>query len=313
MPESPAARLIFLNQQAIAILRLGIPLDLGLGADPVARLREINDRLMTVTDRESSAESLIAKQSFPDRYAAIARILLVADDPAPIFESIAVTDLDREAAAVPIRQALAEPIVVAVLVYFCMIFFCQFTVPHLEAQYAQEAREPAGLTHVLILIKDAMPVWLIGFPVAVIGLIILWRKAAKNVLVRLAPGGGSYTRWLVAGSQSQRLSSMTATEVDETTALELARKSAVDNRPVRPIVESLVRAGRQPSDAAALNRLAKFYRFLAAERRRSYFNKAPVFIGIFLAGIFVFAYALATFLPWIEILSDLGGLGATGS
>ena len=312
MPDSTAARLVSLNQQAIAVLRLGIPLDFGLGSDPVERLREINERLIVEPDNDEPAESLLAKHDFPVRYVSIARMLLETDDPALIFDSIAGTEMDREAASIPFRQALAEPIVVAVLVYVCMIFLCSFTVPHLEDQYVQDGQSPSGVTQLLIWVRDAMPYWLVGFPIAAIAFIFLWRRFAKTVLLNLAPGGRRYGRWLIAESQSQQLAAMTESNVEQNTAIELAGQSVSPPTPARPIAEGIMRTGSPESSGPALMRLSRFYRFLADDRRRSLFGKVPAFMSLGLAAVIVFAYALATFLPWVEVLSNLSGLGEVG-
>ena len=124
MPESPAERLLSLNRQAIAILRLDIPLDFGLGSDTQGELREINDRLMLDLGKDVSVDSLLEKNQFPEHYQAIARMLLATDDPAPIFQAIALQQLDRDLAKAPFRQALAEPLVVAGLGYLGLIFLC---------------------------------------------------------------------------------------------------------------------------------------------------------------------------------------------
>lgn len=285
-------------------------MDFGLGPNTVERLREINDRLLSDVRVELSPETLLAKHSFPDRYQAVARMLLASDDPAPIFESIAEQELGREAAINPFRQAIAEPLVVLGLAYLGLIFLCSYTLPHIETQYAQQGQTPSGATQLLIIVRDAMPYWAIGLPILMMVLWLTWRKLAKGALLHLFPGSRPYGGWLVAETQSRRLSALVGSGVDQETALTLATTSVSPQVPVRPIAESIVRDGVPQSQPRALNRLARFYGFLAEDRRRTYFTKAPALIGLFFAGIVVFAYALATFLPWIEVLSNLSGLGA---
>ena len=188
MPDSPAQRLISLNRQAVAILRLGIPLDLGLGRDAEEQLLEINDRLIAETGRELSVEAWLQQQTLPERYREFAKVLLLCDDPAPVFESIAAQDLEREAAVNPIRQAFAEPLVVAILAYFGMILLCSFTVPHIQSQYVQEGREPVGLTWLLIELRNLMPYWIIAFPMLALGSWWLWRKLSKGKSLDRFPG-----------------------------------------------------------------------------------------------------------------------------
>ncbi|MCA9141081.1 MAG: hypothetical protein KDB00_30130 [Planctomycetales bacterium] len=310
MPESPTQRLISLNDQAIAILRLGIPLDLGLGANCERQLRQINDILQFESDSDHTIETLLARQSLPERYVSVARMMLATDDPAPIFESIASQQLARDAASNPFRQAVIEPFVIAGLGYLGLIFLCSYTLPHLEYQYTQQGQVPSGVTKFLMTIRDAMPIWIVAFPILMIVIWLVWGKFVKQGLMNHIPGSGPYGRWLVAESQAKRLSAMVDSGVDQDTALSLATTSVTPHTPVRPIAESIVRSGNGESRRRALNRLARFYHFLAEDRRQTYFNKAPALIGMFFAAVVVFGYALATFVPWIEVLSNLSGLGS---
>lgn len=310
MPDSTTTRLVSLNQQAIAILRLGIPLDLGLGASPIDRLGEINERLLTDIGHHGSADSLLAKHSFPERYCTIAQVLLETDDPAPIFQSIASANLDRASASQPIRQAIAEPLVIAGLVYVGLIFLCLFTVPSIEAQYVQDAQAPGGITRWLVAARELMPYWIVGYPLIIIALWLVWKKLAVGVILDLFPGSERYERWLVAESQSQRLAALVGSGVGDDQALSLAAESVAPRLPIRPIAEGIVRNGSHQNRSAALSRLARFYHFLAEDRRRTYFAQAPTYLGLLLAAIIVFGYALLTFLPWVEVLSNLNSLGA---
>ncbi len=311
MPDSPSVRLVSLNRQAIAIIQLGIPLDFGLGADPVQRLREINDRLLSTVGETGSAESMLMKHSLPERYRAIARMLLEAEDPAPIFDSLAISDLEQKAASAPVRQAFSEPLVLAVMVYFCAIFLCKFTIPQIEAEYFSEGRSPQGITSILIAMKDSLAYWAIGFPVAVLLTWWAWRALSGGFLFRWFPGGGSYCAWLTAEAQSRRLAALVGSDLDPDTSIQLARISTAENTHVRPIAESIVRDAEGTSRAASLIRLSNFYRFLSEDRRKSVFAKVPAIMALVLGSAIVFGYALATFLPWIEILSNLGGLEAS--
>ncbi len=311
MPQSPTQRLISLNDQAIAILRLGIPLDFGVGPDAADQLRQINDSLRSEAQFDQSIESLLTRHSFPPRYESMVRMLLATDDPTPLFESIASQELGREAACNPFRQAMAEPLVIAALSYLGMIFLCSYTLPHIESQYVQQGQIPAGVTKLLAITRDTMPIWIIGFPILMILFWFIWKKFVRNSLMNLFPGSRPYSQWLVAESQTQRLSAMVESDVDQDTALSLASTSVIPQRSIRPIAESIFREGFPNSRRRALNRLARFYHFLAEDRRRTYFNKAPALLGLFFAGIVVLGYALATFVPWIEVLANLSDLGAT--
>nr|WP_143547676.1 hypothetical protein [Rhodopirellula sp. SM50] len=308
MSESTAARLLSLNQQAIAIIGLNIPLDFGLGSETAERLGEINERLLVDVGRDLSPDALLEKHDLPERYRAIARILLASDDPVPVFESIAIQQLDREATAGPLRQAIKEPLVVAGLAYLGMIIFCTLSVPSIETQYTQQGLTPSGVTGWLIAIRGAMPYWVIGFPILMFACWWIWRKLVNGPLLSRFPGGTAYSRWLAAESQSRRLAVLIASGVDHETALSLASTSVSPQVPIRPIAENIVRNGAPQSQARALSRLAGFYHFLAGDRRQTIVTKLPAFIGLLFAGLIVLGYGLATFLPWIAILQSEGAM-----
>lgn len=309
MSVSPAERLLSLNRQAIAILRLDIPLDFGLGPDTEGQLREINDRLILNTERDLSADALLEKHAFPQRYQAIAQMLLATDDPAPIFESIALQELERDLAINPFRQAMTQPLIVAGLAYLGMIYLCSYTLPHIEDQYTQQGIEPTGATELLIQMRGLMPYWIIGFPILLLATLLIWKRTSRSFLLRFFPGAKPYTRWLAAESQTKRLAVLVGSDVDQQTAISLATSSTMPQIPLRPIAESILQDGDQQSQSRVLKRLAQFYQFLAEDRRRTTFAKTPALIGLLIAGFFVLGYALATFLPWIEILTNLSGPG----
>ncbi|WP_182868993.1 hypothetical protein [Stieleria mannarensis] len=310
MSDTTAARLLSLNQQAIAILHLNIPLDFGLGGDTAERLREINDRLLSDVGRDLAPDALLERHALPDRYRAIARMLLESDDPVPIFESIAIQNLDRDAAATPLRQAITEPLIVAALAYIGMIILCTFSVPHIQAQYTQQGLTPSGVSRWLIAVREAMPLWVVGFPFVMIATWWVWRKLAAGPLLNLVPGSSQYARWLAAESQSRRLAVLVGSGVEPETALSLAGTSVSPQLPVRPIAESIVRDGTPPSRPRALGRLARFYHFLADDRRHAFFSKTPGYVGLLIAALLVLGYALATFLPWIAILQHESSMEA---
>ncbi|QDV46996.1 hypothetical protein Enr13x_69050 [Stieleria neptunia] len=306
MSDTTAARLLSLNQQAIAILGLNIPLDFGLGSETAERLRDINERLLADAGRDLSPEALLEKHDLPERYRAIARMLLASDDPVPVFESIAIQELDRDAAATPLRQAIKEPLLVAGLAYLGMILFCTFSVPSIETQYTQQGLSPSGVTQWLIAIRGAMPYWIIGVPVLLIAGWWIWRQLANGPLLALFPGGNAYSRLLAAESQSRHLAVLIASGVEQETALSLASSGVSPRVPIRPIAESIVRSGAPQTRSRALTRLAGFYHFLAGDRRQTLFAKVPAFLGLLFAGLIVLGYGLATFLPWIAILQSGG-------
>ncbi|KAA5544565.1 hypothetical protein FYK55_09610 [Roseiconus nitratireducens] len=305
MPESSAERLISLNRQTIAMLRLGIPLELGLGDSPIERLREINETLALNSGREPEVAPILQSENVSPQYQAIAQALLAAPDPTPIFESIARPTDDAAAVSTPVRLALVEPLVVLGLGYLGMLLLCFHVVPSMEMQYLQQYETPTGVTRWLIAIRDWMPVWAVLFPLIYLALILLGGKWLRKLYARWGPGTQSRLRWRRREAQAERLSALVDSGIDRETAIDLARGSSADSDPIGPVAENIVR-NRSPERASgALDRLARFYRFLAENRWPSLVRNVPAAIGLFVASLVVLAYGLALFVPWIEILFNL--------
>ena len=310
--SSPATKLLSLNQQAIALLRLGIPLDLGLGGEPISRLSEINERL--VGQSSPSVDALFANHAFPDRYESVARMLLAADDPAKIFQSISEPAQDLTEAARPIRRAITEPVVVMVLAYFGMLFVCFFVLPHIQAQYEQSRQDPIGFTALLIRVQETLPIWAVAAPlVGLIG-IWLWRTSATGWITQLLPGNSSYSRCIQSAAQTTRIAALVESGMNPDEAISLAREKHPTPTPVGTLVKSVLdapTADSQPNRAQSrsLEQIARFYRYLASDRRQAFASKLPAILGVLLAGCVVLGYALVMFVPWIEVLTNLSEAG----
>ena len=308
MPSS-VERLISLNLQAIAILRLSIPLELGLGFNPIDRLQEINERLMNHVGDSTSLDLQLERLDVPDRYRSIAAMLVESDDPAQILEAVSIEKTRRRITINPFYQAVAQPIVISVLVYLGLVLLCLFTAPKLQAEYDQLQQVPHGVSAVLLSIKQWMPVWLIAYPIALVLLVVLWTRLASRSLLNLVPGVTAYQRALDSESQMQSLAALTHSGVKSDRAMKLTLQAGPVGRSIRPIADEIVRSSESPSRAPALMRLGRFYRFLAKEQQRSRFAKLPAYASLACAGLFVLAYGLATFVPWVEVLRNLGKIG----
>lgn len=318
MSDSHAKRLIGLNLQAIAIDRLGIQLDFGFEKSNQTELERINSELVTqlAQDVELDAESPTVGEwlrgyTFPDRYRAIAEMLLLADDPRPILDSIAVRSVERTLLSKPLRRAAIEPFAIAGLVYLGTLFLCLFMIPKLEADHAQRGIEPEGATKFLLLIRDMMPVWSILVPVTL--LLIYWvGKRWLPSLLQYLPGSGRYVHWLALETKSKQLSTLVHAGLKSDQAMALAgaaQAKSQANSQDSPLLRVLSEDDSQPRRENTLNQLTRFYRFLAIEYRQSVLANIPAWISLFVTGSLVLGYALFTFLPWMETLRGLGQVG----
>ena len=314
MSDSLAKRLIGLNLQAIAIDRLGIQLDFGFEQPNQSELERINSELVAqlAQDVDSDAElpsvgDWLGGCTFPDRYRAIAEMLLLADDPRPILDSIAVRSVERKLASKPLRRAAVEPFAIAGLVYLGTLFLCLFMIPKLEADHAQRGIQPEGATKFLLLVRDTMPVCSIVVPVTL--LLIYWvGKRWLPSLLQCLPGSGRYARWIALESKSKQLSTLVHAGLKSDQAMALAG-AAQANPQDSPLLRALSEDGSEPRRENALSQLTRFYRFLATEYRQSVLASVPAWMSLFVTGLLVLGYALLTFLPWVETLRGLGQIG----
>ncbi|MEO1524363.1 MAG: hypothetical protein AAFX06_02955 [Planctomycetota bacterium] len=305
MPDSPAKRLQRRNREAIALLSLGVDLDLGISGDPVAFLREVNDRLSASSDDD--VEGVLEDETLPQAYQSIARMLVAADDPAPIFQSIAHREEHRKLVSSGVNQAMMEPLVVFTISYLGLLLICFFVVPHIEAQFEQQWESPGTFTKMLLAVRDWLPVWAVVAPIAVlITLVFMLRNSVS--LGRLLPGGRLRSRWLSSLGQTRRLRALAASEVSTETAIQLAKH---DGEAIGPFSQTLMRESDTQARLSGLRRLTQFYRFLVQEPATASVRGAAPTIGILLGGVIVLGFALVLFLPWIEVLQSVVPMGAS--
>ncbi|MEL6105654.1 MAG: hypothetical protein AAFU85_06445 [Planctomycetota bacterium] len=295
-PDSSAHRLYHLNREVISLLSLGIEIDLGLGSDPVVALRDINDRLASLAS--DSLEPFLQDPSLPKKYRSVARMLLAADDPAPIIQSIATHEEQRKMASTPVSQALVEPFVVFFFGYLGMLLLCYFVLPQIENQFENQWQEPGLVTGMLLAIRDWMPVWAIVIPFVFVAALVMTLRSSIR-LDRLLPGSRRRRRWVSSLGQARRLGALTESDVDTETALQLAQH---DGDEIGAFTRSLLRDQQPQVRAAGLRRLISFYRSLVHEPSANAGRGAASSVGILLGGVIVLGFSLVLFLPWIEVL-----------
>jgi type II secretory pathway component PulF len=302
MPMSPAERLIDWNRQAAAVIRLGIPLELGLGKSPAETLDRISQRLAIDVGSESSLDDLVRKHDLPEGYRKVARLWLSADDPAPMFASVAEVEQQRQSVSSLVRRGLTEPLIVIALAYFGLLVLCTFTVPALRAEYEQIRQTPSLPAQVLIGVADWMPVWSIAVPVLLLAFLLFGRMAnAAEVLSRI-PGGVRVLRWSRGETESLQLAELTRIGTPTETAVQITA-GGEDKLPT--ISKRILTLEDEQQKSRSFRRLASFYRFLIDEQKRTYFTRLPAYLGLQLAAIVALLYVLALFQPWVTLMKDL--------
>ncbi|MCC9599589.1 hypothetical protein LOC67_03375 [Stieleria sp. JC731] len=298
MPDYPADRLISLNQHAIEVLKLGIPLDFGFGDSSIDQLIQINTQLIPLAGRDLELGAFLSESNLPSRYRSIAEALLVTRNPASVFESLAIEPRAAKESALPLRVAMVEPIVVMSLSFFVLIILSSITTPTIVAQHRQLGSQPGSVTELLILIMETRAVWVLGFPALLIIGWIAWRKSTKAIANRL-PGATDHRKLLQKQSNAQRILALVDSGIDQELAQRLVDSQAAGD----PMIKQLF--DRENSNSVAyrrnsLTRTVRMYGFLAQYTRNFKMMRLPQIVGLSLASLIVLGISLLLFVPWID-------------
>ena len=222
--------------------------------------------------------------------------------------------------AADLRFALLIPLVVLTLVYCASFYLLLVTVPRMEAIYLQLNSPPSLPLRCLKLVRDAMPFWVPALPLAVL---IFWAL--------LATGRVALPAWLP--SRRRSLHYQSASLASRNLAAQLGCEHAVASNAPMDISDAALRwiPGRIPSPmlswAMARPRDATTEDPLAINQQQSHrlglvanlFERMQVIhvqrsrtllvllTCIVLGGGLALMYALALFLPLIQVLKDILG------
>ena len=198
---------------------------------------------------------------------------------------------------------------VLVLAYFGLLFFCFGVLPAIEAQYRQVSLPPTGFTEYMVVVRESAAIWGFGFPIVLLIFVLFLRGGLAGALGRLLPGNRASQQCMGAAAQTRRLATLVGAGLPADQAMELTQQAQPSARRIKAVAEDLLQQEDSESSPRALMRLAAFYRYLAMDHRRSFWQGAPAVLGILAAGVVVLGYSLVMFLPWIEVLTGLGGIG----
>ncbi|WP_436716848.1 hypothetical protein U8335_06515 [Roseiconus lacunae] len=300
MPEFPADRLIALNRHAIEVLKLGINLDLQLGADPIESLRTINDRLMRLSGREMTTASLLEQLDLPRHYRAVAEAMIVTERPVTVLESLAIRPRSSALATMPLRTIAVEPAIILVLAFVTLIVISVVTTPTIAAQHLQQQTDPSAVTSLLIVLSQTMPIWVTAFPIALLLTWLGWRKLAPKIATRI-PGAHQHGHLLERQANARRVLAL----VDSGVAEDLATKLLTSPSDCDPIIRQVIRADDEQSITSkrdSLIRIARLYGFLAQYTRDFTMVRIPAMVGLMIASSIVVLLSLLLFLPWVDAL-----------
>jgi type II secretory pathway component PulF len=236
------------------------------------------------------------------------------------------------------ESAFIYPLIVCCVAYFGLIGMCLFLLPTWESMY-QSLRVPPGTgVRVLGIVRDAMPFWATALPVLLF-LYFAWRFGARRRRQARGVETTGLMSFLPGASQTifqQRCARFAATLEDmlrRGTPLDAALDIAADGSGDASLREGgrslaeAVRRGKLPADDSrtaklfppflrwvlwhseattgrgrALQIAANLYRDSAARRSERLCALAPVVLIVLVGGTVTLLYALALFVPFVQLL-----------
>ncbi len=176
--------LLAFNEEVGALIRAGVPLDLGLrqyGASASGRLGLFSRRLSERVSQGVTLQEAIAQEGdhLPGIYRAIVEAGIQAGRLPEALEALSVVarvllKLHRQVIA-----SLIYPAIVLGLVWLMLIAFSQQIIPRFLHIWEFLHLEPGPAINMMSMIRETMPYWGIGTPVVAVAL-FCWLQAAGN-------------------------------------------------------------------------------------------------------------------------------------
>ena len=333
-----------LNDQIVALIEAGVPIDVGLGesrADIAGALSQIN---ALVARRVSQGQSLVDavrdEPSLPGRYRSIVLSGLRSENLIVALSTWTRLGASIESSWHTVRTSLRYPLVLCAMVYVGLIGLCLFLVPRFEHFFDSLGMRAGFVLQLLQALRDSMPIW-IAIPPVLLLIFYFWQqRRSSNELT--SSEAARRLSWLPGMSQSlfqQRCANfaeLVATLLDSgvplNDGLRLAAASsgdwkladgartladtlergqpAIDYGPAEvfpPFLRwALLDSSATTGTSRALRMAADVYRDSASRRIDRLQLFAPLVACVVIGGGVTLLYGLALFVPISDMLSKLG-------
>ncbi|MBN2295456.1 MAG: type II secretion system F family protein [Pirellulales bacterium] len=257
-------QLLFLNDEIVAMIRAGIPLEKGLfalGDDLPGRLGRVSKSLAQSLESGMSLEETLAlhDHQFPAVYRAVIRAGVRSGRLPAAFESLADTIRRVRDARRAVASALAYPLMVAAIAWGFFVFYVIYLAPPMAATFADAA--PAGrfLLDMTVSLGQTVQYWGPGVPLVILILVIFWwRQSGRDALSQpwwnsiffgLCPWLGRMIRAARTATFVDILNLLVRNDVPLDEALLLAAESSADARTlssIQPLAEAITRGEYSP-------------------------------------------------------------------
>ncbi|MDA0283875.1 MAG: type II secretion system F family protein [Planctomycetota bacterium] len=186
--------LLALNEEIGALIRAGVPLELGLrqyGDSIPGGLGRFSNRLADRISTGLSLQEALDEEGdhLPGVYRAVVEAGLRAGRLPEALEALSVVALSLLKLHRQIMAALIYPVIVLGMVWLALIGFAQFLLPVFLDTWDGLRLQPGPAVEMLIFLRSSMPVWGIGIPVLVclgfVGLVSAGRRNSETSAGRL--------------------------------------------------------------------------------------------------------------------------------
>jgi type II secretory pathway component PulF len=345
MATATLSQFITLHDQLVALVKAGVPIQLGLpirGSGAAVAFERIGATVARRVGEGASVQEALEDPRVPAAYRSVAQLALTSGDLATALSGANHMAEARDDSWYALRMSLRYPLVICCLAYVGIVLFCLFLVPTLESMY-ENMRIPAGsgLSAVTAL-RRTLPYWVAIPPIGLV-LLAIWTRWTSSGAIGTARATGVLA-WLPGTSKIireqrwTRFAELLASHLDagaplpeglrmaaaawENDALQratLAHAASLD-RGQAPSGDNSFAAGLPPflrwaichaDDAVgrtrALRMAADAYRESACRRIQRLRVVAPIVTGLVIGGGVVLLYALALFVPVVQMIEGLAG------
>lgn len=275
-------------------------MDLGLGdtsaATNAARLERINRDLYG-----QQHGSGLDPQDVNDEFVRRLSLLIDSEMPTELIAAYGQQAERDRSRFKSLQQLLFEPLLLVLLGYVGLLAFCAFTVPHFESQLGQYQIEPGPVTQFMISLREWLPIWAIGFPLAILVISIAWKRTVSVAITRLLGG-----RISAGDVTSLELRALIDSGKSAEEALAIRERGSADHSDpgARPADNESVEVPLEDRIIAACS-TANVRETIAQERHESVWRSIRFWCGLALAGCITLFYACVMFLPLIELFHGL--------
>ncbi|MBM83254.1 MAG: hypothetical protein CMJ78_22055 [Planctomycetaceae bacterium] len=331
--------LIALNDEIAALVRVGVPLELGLsslGGSVTGELKKLSEQISgEMAGGKSLPDALEASQDvLPELYKAIVECGLKTGRLPEALENLSAFAQSMLELRRRITIAMLYPMAVLLVAYGLFMVFLWEMVPRLAETYMSLQLPAAYWLEVLLNMRGSLPLWGPLFPLLLIVLYFLESYSQNSLLTKsgLIPGVGPILRNYHLANFADLLSMLIGHQVPLAEAFSLAARATGRERFVsaaetigkrlkegKSLTDSLkgvdaipsfmawmmVSAEAQASMPRTLKQIADLYRRRAAFQADWFKMMVPIFLIVIVAGGATLLYALSLFAPLSELLRRL--------